>query len=77
MNICVKVELSKEMPKSMNFTFQGKDTLVEYTYPCLPPKCTACGKWGHYAIACHRVKENDEENEGLKLEHLKQIRMRR
>lgn len=50
--IFVKVDLSKEMPKSMYFTIQGKETLVEYTYPWLPPKCTTCGKWGHYARVC-------------------------
>lgn len=50
--VFVKADLSKELPKSMNFTFEGKKTLVEYSYPWLPPKCTVCGKWGHYARVC-------------------------
>ncbi|KAF8098611.1 hypothetical protein N665_0263s0040 [Sinapis alba] len=59
--ILVKVDLSKEMPKSMNFNIHGKETLVEYSYPWLPPKCTACGKWGHLVKACHRGKEEEGE----------------
>lgn len=63
--IFVKVDLSKEMPKSMNFTFRGKETRVEYSYPWLPPRCSCCMKWGHLARVCRGKKiadENAEEN---------------
>ncbi|KAL0670789.1 hypothetical protein Bca4012_033493 [Brassica carinata] len=50
--VFVKADLSKELPKSMNFTLKGKETLVEYSYPWLPPKCTTCGRWGHLAKVC-------------------------
>ncbi|XP_056847302.1 uncharacterized protein LOC130497999 [Raphanus sativus] len=58
--VFVKADLSKELPKTMNFTSQGKKTLVEYTYPWLPPKCTHCGKWGHLVHACRRRNEEKE-----------------
>ncbi|KAG2264143.1 hypothetical protein Bca52824_071222 [Brassica carinata] len=47
----------------MNFNFQGKDTLVEYSYPWLPNKCTYCGKWGHLARVCRGKKIADETME--------------
>lgn len=47
----------------MNFTFHGKETLVEYTYPWLPPKCTTCEKWGHLAKACLRQSKPAEDVE--------------
>ncbi|KAF8047908.1 hypothetical protein N665_2771s0001 [Sinapis alba] len=50
--IFVKVDLTKDMPRSMNFNIQGKDTLVEYIYPWLPTKCSVCTKWGHMAKNC-------------------------
>lgn len=62
--IFVKVDLSKEMPKSMNFNFHGKETLVEYIYPWLPAKCTCCGKWGHLVQVC-RGKEVIETKESV------------
>lgn len=64
--VFVKADLSKELPKSMNFTFQGKKTLVEYTYPWLPPKCSQCNKWGHLARVCRRRNDEDKEKEELK-----------
>lgn len=65
--IFVKADLSKEIPKSVNFTFQGKETLVEYISPWLPAKCTICGKWGHYAREC-RGKNIAEETHGSEVE---------
>ncbi|KAF8108790.1 hypothetical protein N665_0104s0105 [Sinapis alba] len=50
--IFVNADLSKDLPKTMNFAFQGKNTRVDYTYPWLPTKCSNCGKWGHLEKAC-------------------------
>lgn len=68
--VFVKADLSKELPKSMNFTFQGKKTLVEYTYPWLPPKCTHCGKWGHLVRACRRRKEESEKGMEINIQEV-------
>lgn len=40
--IFVNADLSKDLPKTMNFTFQGRSTRVDYTYPWLPTKCSNC-----------------------------------
>ncbi|KAF8075377.1 hypothetical protein N665_1099s0003 [Sinapis alba] len=50
--IFVNADLTKKLPKSMFFNFNGKETLVEYTYPWLPKKCSNCDKWGHMAKVC-------------------------
>lgn len=50
--VFVKADLTKELPRSMNFKFQGKDTLVDFSYPWLPAKCTTCGRWGHLEKVC-------------------------
>lgn len=41
--IFVKVDLTKDLPKKMNFNIQGEDVLIEYVYPKLPTKCSNCG----------------------------------
>ncbi|XP_056867299.1 uncharacterized protein LOC130512878 [Raphanus sativus] len=56
--IFVKVDLSKELPKKMNFTIQGEEVLVEYSYPRLPTKCQECGTWGHKT--CAKGRESNE-----------------
>ena len=38
--LIVKVNLSKELSPRINYNFQGKETIVDFTYPWLPPKCT-------------------------------------
>ncbi|KAG2310324.1 hypothetical protein Bca52824_021881 [Brassica carinata] len=44
----------------MNFKFQGKDTLIDFSYPWLPTKCSTCGKWGHSEKVCLKQKEVEE-----------------
>lgn len=61
--IFVKVDLTKDLPKKMNFTIQGEEVLVEYSYPRLPTKCPNCEKWGHSAKSCPLVKEKEKEVE--------------
>lgn len=63
--VFVKADLSKELPKKINFTIQGKETLVEFSYPWLPPRCEECGKWGHYITFC---KEKKKEVEAITVE---------
>ncbi|KAL0762900.1 hypothetical protein Bca101_079051 [Brassica carinata] len=46
----------------MNFKFQGKDTLVDFSYPWLPSKCTTCGKWGHLEKVCKQKAAEETGN---------------
>lgn len=50
--IFMKVDLSSDLPRRMNFNIQGEDVLVEYSYPWLPARCKKCEKWGHTAKTC-------------------------
>lgn len=56
--IFVNVDLSKEQPDKINFTKNGKSSLVEFIYPRLPHRCHTCGKWGHIAAVCVMNKKN-------------------
>lgn len=56
--VFVKADLTKELPRRINFTIQGKETLIDFAYPWLPPRCVDCGKWGHYATFC-KVNKKD------------------
>lgn len=59
----VKADLSKELPEKITYNIQGEETTVYFKYPWLPPKCTKCGRWGHYETFC---KENKKEMEVIK-----------
>lgn len=50
--IFVNVDLTKELPDKINFTKNGKSSLVEFIYPWLPLRCRTCGKWGHAEKVC-------------------------
>ncbi|XP_022566691.2 uncharacterized protein LOC111210528 [Brassica napus] len=57
--VFIKADLTKALPRSMNFKYQGKDTLIDFTLPWLPTKCTTCGKWGHSEKDCLKPKETE------------------
>lgn len=59
--IFVNADLTKELPQAMSFNLNGKETLVEYTYPWLPSRCSNCTKWGHLEKACLAPKKNSEQ----------------
>ena len=50
--VFVNVDLTKDLPKNLNFNVQGEEVLVEYSYPWLPKKCEKCEKWGHTGKIC-------------------------
>lgn len=50
--VFVMADLSKELPKKINFTKNGQSSLVEFIYPWLPDRCHTCGKWGHVEKVC-------------------------
>lgn len=70
--IFVNADLSKELPTKINFTKNGKSSLVEFSYPWLPLRCHTCRKWGHVEKSCVRNKNDgiglsDQIKMGLEL----------
>lgn len=64
--VCVTADLSKQLPRRMKFTIQRVETMVEFTYPWLPSKCSTCGKWGHSEKVCS-VTDKEEKKETSEL----------
>lgn len=59
--VFVNVDVSKELPKEIEFSKDGKDFTVAYHYPWLPAWCSICDKWGHTDKVCvkgSRKKQN-------------------
>ncbi|KAF8079922.1 hypothetical protein N665_0991s0002 [Sinapis alba] len=50
--VFVEAEISKGFPKMHKFKLQEEEITVDFVYPWLPPKCSACGKWGHLVGKC-------------------------
>lgn len=71
--IFVNVDLSKELPDKINFTKNGKSSLVEFIYPWLPLRCKTCGKWGHVEKACTLNKKEDLEEGTLKKDEILEV----
>lgn len=59
----MNVDLTKDLPKQLNFNIQGEDVMVEYSYAWLPKKCLKCEKWGHSVKICPLEKENQREEQ--------------
>lgn len=69
--IFVNADLTKELPKKLIFNLLGKEVLVEYSYPWVPPRCTNCMKWGHLEKAClapRKILQQTEEEEDGKIQ---------
>ncbi|XP_010468649.1 PREDICTED: uncharacterized protein LOC104748750 [Camelina sativa] len=59
--VFVEVNLTKNLLKHMSFkSWKGGDTIVEFVYPWLPPRCIDCAKWGHFNKD-FLAKKKDEE----------------
>lgn len=63
--VCVKADLSKQLPREIIFIIGGEEVMVGFTYPWLPSKCGTCGKWGHSEIICTRNKKEEGERQGV------------
>ncbi|XP_024009612.1 uncharacterized protein LOC18013789 isoform X2 [Eutrema salsugineum] len=51
--VFVEVNLSQKLPESFSFkSKRGVDTIVQYEFPWLPPRCVLCAKWGHEKAEC-------------------------
>lgn len=57
--IFVNADLSKELPRTINYTKNGKSTTVEFIYPWLPVRCHTCSKWGHVDKVCVMNKKEE------------------
>lgn len=66
--IFVRVDLTKDLPKKMNFKIKGEDVMVEYVYPWLPTKCGMCDKWGHAIKNCPMENEAKKRENNLVIE---------
>ncbi|XP_018463618.1 uncharacterized protein LOC108834792 [Raphanus sativus] len=67
--VFVNVDISKALPKEIEFTKDRKEFTVEFYYPWLPAKCNGCGKWGHIERVCVRngkEKKKKEDNVVMK-----------
>ena len=62
--VFVNVDLTKDLPKNLNFNVQGEEVLVEYSYPWLPKKCEKCEKWGHTGKICSMRGEGLRNKQG-------------
>ncbi|KAG7593824.1 Zinc finger CCHC-type [Arabidopsis thaliana x Arabidopsis arenosa] len=59
--VFVEVDLTKTLPKFFSFkSDKGGDTIVEFVYPWLPPRCTECSKWGHLNKDCTSQKRIEQ-----------------
>lgn len=57
----VRVDLTKPLPRQIISGYSnGKETLIEVTYPWLPLKCERCKKYGHLQEKCKAVSPNSE-----------------
>ncbi|XP_024011406.1 uncharacterized protein LOC112086667 [Eutrema salsugineum] len=51
--VFVEVNLDQKLPESFSFKSKtGVDTVVQYEFPWLPPRCVSCAKWGHTIAEC-------------------------
>ena len=61
--IFVNVDVSKTLPKEIEFSLNGKEFTAEFYYPWLPSRCKICEKWGHKETVCV-TKKREKKNEG-------------
>lgn len=61
--VFVNVDISKALPKEIEFSKDGKEFTVEFHYPWLPAKCSVCGKWGHTERVCIRNGKDKKKKE--------------
>lgn len=59
--IFVKVDVTKVLPKEMNFTSGGEEFTVEFAYPWLLSRCKHCDNWGHSDKECALKKKGKEK----------------
>lgn len=63
--VFVNVDVSKSLPKEIDFAINGTEFTAEFYYPWLPSRCSSCEKWGHLDKVCV-MKKKQGENSGVK-----------
>jgi len=61
--ILVEADLTKELRKEFVLTGEEEgelDSIVKYSFPWLPPRCSQCKKWGHLHTSCISVAINKD-----------------
>ena len=59
--VFVKVDVSKALPKEINFSKNGKKFVVDFQFPWLPTRSRFCDKWGHAEEVCVlKVKDTEK-----------------
>jgi len=67
--VLVEVDLTNKLPKLFSFKSETcGDTIVEFVYPWLPPRCTDCNKWGHQTSDCLIGKKKNIETKSAEKE---------
>ncbi|CAE6130178.1 unnamed protein product [Arabidopsis arenosa] len=62
--ILVVADLTKDLPSEYVFTGEEEgevDSIIKYSYPWLPPRCTGCKKWGHLRSTCLSTKTTESQ----------------
>lgn len=60
--IFVNVDISKSLPKEIEFVIEGKEFTTEFYYPWLPARCNLCEKWGHNEKVCAAKKKGKKQD---------------
>ena len=58
----VEADLMRDLPKEYVITGEEEgevDSVIQYSYPWLPPRCSGCKKWGHLHTTCLSVVAGD------------------
>ena len=55
--ICVKVDIEKGLPESINLSIDGWSHLQTVDYEQIPFKCKYCHEYGHFAKSCPKKPE--------------------
>lgn len=62
--VFVNVDVSKPLPKEIDFVIEGKEFTAQFYYPWLPSRCNNCEKWGHSEKVCV-MKKRDKKQGGV------------
>lgn len=62
--LLVEADLTKGLPKECAIMGEEDgelDSVINYSYPWLPPRCTYCKKWGHLHSTCLSAEARDTQ----------------
>ncbi|KAL0823404.1 hypothetical protein Bca101_047081 [Brassica carinata] len=59
--VFAKVDVSKVLPKEINFKRNGKEFVVDFHFPWLPSRCKLCDKWWHTEDVCGLRRKESEK----------------